>query len=85
MANQKPSESDYERLGKSIEAVIASDFTSRKRLYWTSFSRGIFIGLGATIGGTLGIAFLVWLLSHFTQLPLIGDLVQTIENSLGQN
>lgn len=75
---------DYQYLGRTIESVFASDYVSRSKLYWLSFSRGIFIGLGITIGSTLAIAVLIWFLSFFDNLPLIGHFVDQVNTTLEQ-
>jgi len=82
MAKGNPKNRDYEQLGRTIESVFAQDYVTRKKLYWMNFSRGIFFGLGVTIGGTVVIALLAWLLSFFTELPIVGSFVETIDNSI---
>ena len=48
------------------------------RVYRVNFFRGIFFGAGSIIGGTVGIAFLVWFLSLFIDWPLLGEGIKTI-------
>ena len=48
------------------------------RIYRVNFFRGIFFGAGSIIGGTVGIAFLVWFLSLFIDWPLLGEGIKTI-------
>jgi len=43
------------------------------RIVWTNFVAGIFRGLGAIIGASAFIAFLIWLLTLFADFPLIGE------------
>lgn len=49
--------------------------SSSWRLIWTNFVAGVFRGLGAMIGASVVIAFLLWFLSIFANLPLIGEYV----------
>ena len=46
------------------------------RIYKVNFFRGLFFGTGSIIGGTVGIAFLVWFLSLFVDCPLFGESVK---------
>ena len=48
------------------------------RVYRVNFFRGIFFGAGSIIGGTVGVAFLVWFLSLFIDWPLLGEGIKTI-------
>ena len=48
------------------------------RIYKVNFFRGLFFGTGSIIGGTVGIAFLVWFLSLFIDWPLLGEGIKTI-------
>jgi len=43
------------------------------RIVWTNFVAGIFRGLGAIIGASAFIALLVWVLTLFADIPLIGE------------
>ncbi len=76
---------DYERIGRLLESVVATGYLHRRRLIAANFLRGLFFGLGATIGLTIVLASLVYLLTFFSDLPLIGRLLdsitQTIEKS----
>ncbi len=48
------------------------------RVFRVNFFRGIFFGAGSIIGGTVGIAFLVWFLSLFIDWPLFGEGVKAV-------
>lgn len=79
---------NYERLGKAVEDALILDYIyvlhSTRRQIWSSFTRGIFAGIGGVLGATVGVALLVALLQVFGGAPLIGhyiqDLVHTIQN-----
>jgi hypothetical protein len=56
------------------------DFNSSKaEVFKMNFFRGIFLGFGTVIGGTLVVALIVWILSLFADIPGgTGDFVQSI-------
>jgi len=43
------------------------------RIVWTNFVAGIFRGLGTLLGASMVIALLVWLLTLFADMPLVGE------------
>ncbi len=77
-------DTNYEDLGKKLVELYETGHFGKKKVYSLSFMKGIISGLGAAIGGTVGITVLIWLLSRFHSLPLIGHLVETVQNSLNQ-
>lgn len=76
---------EYERIGREIEVVVYSGYGRKRRLIAANLLRGIFFGLGTTIGISIMLALLLYLLTLFSDLPLIGDLFdrakETIERS----
>jgi len=52
------------------------------RIVWTNFVAGLFRGLGAVIGASAFIAFLIWLLSLFGRIPLVGDYAKEISTTV---
>lgn len=51
-----------------------------------NFTRGIFFGVGTVIGGTLVVALILWILSHFTNVPGgIGDFVRYVVDIVQQH
>jgi hypothetical protein len=73
---------DYVELGKQLAALFEYGSPSRKAILWSSFLRGLAQGLGAVIGGTILVAFLIWILSLFNHIPLIGPAVDAITRSI---
>ncbi len=63
----KPTAAEYEKLGRSIESALIDNYINwlgnTRRLIWTSFVRGIFVGLGTVIGATVVVGLLVWILN----------------------
>jgi len=48
------------------------------RLFLVNLLSGIATGLGILIGGTFLVALVIWILSQFVTLPLIGDFIAVI-------
>lgn len=67
---------------KLAEELFYDLYTDRKRIYKVNFVRGIFFGAGSALGGTLVIALVVWLLSLFVNIPLVGDVFQDAQRSI---
>lgn len=65
-----------------LEDLFEDYFKHRYRIYQLNFVKGIFLGFGSVIGGTIMVALLIWMLSFFNRLPLIGNFVTTITNSI---
>lgn len=78
----QPAKSDYEHVGRLMETVFAGGFAGSARLFWLSFWRGIAFGLGAALGGTIAVAFLLYILSQLSDIPFIGDIFETIRSSI---
>ena len=75
-------EKEYAELGKAVSAIFESGALNRKQLYKTSFVRGVISGVGGVIGATVVIAILLWLLSLFTHVPLIGRFADRIQDTV---
>lgn len=75
---------DYEKMGRMIESMYDAVNPNRKALYRTAFLKGIATGVGGVIGATVVIALVLWLLSLFTEVPLIGGFVESLQNTLEQ-
>lgn len=73
---------DYEKIGKSLERMFEGGYMSHWRVYRINFVRGLFFGLGTFLGGTVIVAFLLWFLSLFGEIPFIDGFVQTVRDSV---
>lgn len=73
---------DYQRFGQQLVALNDALRPDRKAVYRTNFIKGILSGLGGVIGATVGIAILLWILSLFGQVPIIGHFVDTVKHTL---
>ena len=68
---------------KAVLEDLFYDFhRSRAEVYKMNFFRGIFMGVGTVIGGTVVIALLVWILSLFGNIPGIGDQVDQLQQTI---
>jgi hypothetical protein len=63
-----------------LEDLFYDFHSSRAQVYKMNFFRGIFLGFGTVIGGTLVVALLIWILSLLAHVPGgIGDFVRYVE------
>lgn len=72
----------YQELGRQLESLYDSLNPNRKAVYRTNFIKGLWSGLGGVVGATVGIALLLWILSLFGQIPIIGHFVDTVRHTL---
>lgn len=79
-ATQKVKKDNEVGARRAILEDLFYDFhSSRRQIYAMNFFRGIFFGFGSVLGGTIVIAFVVWLLSILTDIPGgTGDFIQYI-------
>ncbi len=75
-------EKDLVKLGKMLREFSEMGVMDRKELLWVSFLRGLAQGFGAIVGGTILVALLLWILSLFNQVPLIGPAVDNISETV---
>jgi len=82
---KQPLIKDPKQVAKALEVLFASEYIDTKRLHWENFIRGMFFGAGGVIGATVFIAILVWFLSLFDTVPLIGPLFDNTKETIQQN
>ena len=75
-----PNSSPDKELIKVFEAAGVVDFLeylqSGKRLMWMNFKAGIAKGLGITLGMTVVLGILIWVLTLLVDLPIVGEYFQ---------
>ena len=75
--NSIPKTSPEKELVKVLNAADVVDFIeylqSGKRVMWLNFKAGVAKGLGVTVGMTLILGILVWVLTMLVDLPLVGE------------
>lgn len=74
--------SDYEKIGRMLEDVVASGTGNYKKLLWYNFVKGLAYGFGIFLAGTVVVAIVISVLNLFNDVPIIGPFVQNIINSL---
>lgn len=62
--------------------IYESGYLDRNQAYKQSFIKGIVGGLGGAIGATVVLALVIWLLSLFSSVPLVGRLVENVRNTV---
>jgi hypothetical protein len=69
---------------KLVELMTQAEYVSKRQLYIQNFIRGIFFGFGSLLGATVLIALLLWVLSLFEVVPLLGPVIESTRESLQQ-
>lgn len=82
MAQKKPKELD---LQKALEVLFASEYINHHKLYLHNFIRGIFFGAGGVIGASILVGLLIWILSIFDQVPVIGPFINDTKETIQQS
>jgi hypothetical protein len=67
---------------KQIEAFAEASNAPWKRVLTFSFLKGIVTGLGVFLGGTIGVALLLWILTLVNQVPFVGELSESAQQSI---
>ncbi len=76
---------NHDELAHALEILFAIDYFDKKKLYFHNFVRGMFFSAGGVIGATLIIGVLIWVLSIFDNIPVIGPVFNNTKNSIQQN
>ena len=75
-------EIDSQAAIEALEHLFAAGYVNKRRLYAANFMRGIFFSVGSVLGATVVIAFLLWFLSLFGNIPLVGDFVRALRDTI---
>ena len=75
---KKFSNEDYEKIGRMLEDIVASNHANKMQFFGFTFLKGIMYGLGIFIGGTIVVALVIWLLTQFNNVPIIGPFLDKI-------
>lgn len=72
-----PKSSPDKELIKVFEAAGVVEYMeylqSGKRIMWLNFKAGVAKGLGLTVGMTVVLGILVWILTMLVDLPIVGE------------
>lgn len=75
----------YEELGRIVAAVYETGYLDQAQSYKMTFIKGVIRGFGGVLGATVLVAILIWLLSLFTEIPFIGNIIESFQNTIDQN
>ena len=80
---QKPSrKQSYEQIGKMVENIYLTGYIDKNKMYKMSFLKGLVTGLGGVLGATIVVGLLLWVLSLFNRVPLIGPITEQIKETV---
>lgn len=68
-----------------VATIHDSGYLDHKQAYKMSFLKGVASGLGGVIGATIVVALLLWMLSAFKEVPLVGPLIRNTQNTVDSN
>lgn len=78
------SSEQYENLGRIVASVYETGYLDAAKSYRMSFMKGLFQGLGGVLGATVLVALLIWALSFFSEVPLIGRFTEQFQSTVEQ-
>lgn len=81
---KRMSKQEVESKKAVLNELFNDMYDNRQNIYKVNFVRGIFFGLGSVIGGTVVVAVVVWALSFFVNVPVLGELFETTQQSIEQ-
>lgn len=73
---------DYENLGRTVAVIYESGYLDKRLALKMSFLKGVMTGLGGVVGATVLVALLLWVLSWFNEVPLIGHFVDNVRSAV---
>lgn len=84
MSTKKKSNDEPPRLqaARLVDILYKSQYLDKKDFYLHSFLRGAVAGAGGILGATVLIAVLLWILSLFDTVPLIGPLLENTRDTI---
>jgi hypothetical protein len=86
MAKKKePTIKDSKEVAKALEVLFATEHIDRKKLLFENFLRGMAFSVGGIIGATILIGLLIWILSVFDNLPVVGPLFEDTKQTIERN
>ena len=82
LSPKQASKKELHDTARAVHTIVESGYISHGRIYRVNFIRGVFFGLGSALGATVLFAVLIYILSFFDSLPLIGGFVDVVQNTL---
>lgn len=65
-----------------MRVIIEGSYFSRWKLFRINLLRGIAFGIGVFVGSTTMVVLSVWILSALSEIPGLGGLVDTIQETI---
>ncbi len=65
-----------------LVSIYESGYINRNQTYKMSLIKGLLSGLGGAIGATVILALLIWTLSLFDDIPLIGRIFDNLRGTI---
>lgn len=62
--------------------IYETGYLDIHKSYKHSFIKGVIGGFGGVIGATIVVGLMLWLLSLFDQVPLVGNFIDAIRSTL---
>lgn len=78
------SKKEYEELGRIVANIYESGYADKATTYKMSFIKGLLAGFGGVIGATIVIALLLWVLTWFKNVPLVGRFSERTRETIQQ-
>ncbi|MDQ5972188.1 MAG: hypothetical protein QG553_347 [Patescibacteria group bacterium] len=72
------------QLGRMLVNIYETGYMDRNTMYKMSFLKGMAAGFGGVIGATIVVALLLWILTLFSQVPLIGHFTEKVTQTVEQ-
>ena len=69
-------------MGRQLEALYDSVNPKKGALYKAAFIKGVLGGVGGVVGATVVIGLLIWLLSLFDNIPLVGGFFESLTDTI---
>ena len=82
--DKKPSlnTGEYEQVGQWMQEIVETGFVHKGKMVRASFIKGLVSGAGGVIGATVTIFLLLWILSPFHNVPLVGRFADKFRSSI---
>ena len=86
--NPEPKTSPNKELLKLFEAAGLVDYLqylqSDKQIMWNNFKAGVARGFGITIGMSVVLAVIIWLLAKLVYLPVVGEYFEVAQGYVNE-
>lgn len=79
---KKPKKKQYEDLGRMLETLYETGYARHRDVYKMSFIKGVVTGFGGVLGATILVGLLIWILSLFDTVPLIGPIIDNVHDTV---